>query len=57
MPDDPKSSDRKRNTNSAQDVRQAEINLRKPWQRWVFFGGLVAVVLVIAIATLASRTG
>ncbi|MED5549476.1 MAG: hypothetical protein VX529_08965 [Pseudomonadota bacterium] len=57
MPDDPKSSDRKRNTHSAQDVRQAEINLRKPWQRWVFFGGLVAVVLVIAIATLASRTG
>ncbi|MBO6765042.1 MULTISPECIES: hypothetical protein [Alphaproteobacteria] len=57
MPDDPKSSDRKRNTHSAQDVRQAEINLRKPWQRWVFFGGLGAVVLVIAIATLASRTG
>lgn len=35
------------------DVRQARIALRKPWQRWVFVGGIalcLALGLVIIIA-------
>lgn len=34
-------------TYSAQDVRQGQIILRKTWQRWVFFGGLAALVLFL----------
>lgn len=39
-----------RNEPDAQDVRQGEIILKKPWQRWVFgiglFGGIAWIVLM-----------
>lgn len=31
---------------SGERVRQGYIALRKPWQRWVFFGGLAGFVLL-----------
>jgi len=37
---------------SAEDVRGAEIELRKPWQRYVFIGGLAASVLFALILVL-----
>jgi uncharacterized protein involved in exopolysaccharide biosynthesis len=38
----------------AQDARQGEIVLRTRRRRWVFFGGLVAcVILAFLLATLA----
>ena len=38
---------------SSQDVRQGEIILRTRRRRWIFFGGLVAcVVLALLAATL-----
>lgn len=43
-----------RPTHSAQDVRQGEIILRTRRRRWIFFGGLVAAVIVALI--LASLT-
>ncbi len=33
-------------TYSAERVRQGRIVLRAPWQRWVFFGGLIAIVIL-----------
>jgi hypothetical protein len=36
----------------AQEARGAVIILRKPWQRVVFFGGLVGCVLVALVAAL-----
>jgi hypothetical protein len=39
---------------SSQDVRQGEIILRTRRRRWIFFGGLVAcVVLALLAATLS----
>jgi hypothetical protein len=43
-------------TYRAQDVRQAEIILKRPWQRWLFgiglAGGLIwAVVMVVFFQT------
>lgn len=35
-----------RPTYAAQDVRQGQVILRKRWQRIVFFGGLVGLVLL-----------
>jgi hypothetical protein len=31
----------------AEQARQGEIILRKPWQRWVFIAGLVGCVLLV----------
>jgi hypothetical protein len=40
---------------SAEDVRQGEIILRTRRRRWIFFGGLVAcVVLALLLAVLAA---
>jgi len=36
----------------ADKARSAEIVLRRPWQRYVFIGGLAAAVLVALVATL-----
>jgi hypothetical protein len=33
----------------AEKARGAEIILRKPWQRMVFFGGLVALVVLVLL--------
>jgi hypothetical protein len=38
----------------ADKARGAGIELRQPWQRWVFIGGLVGIfVLVIALRLMA----
>jgi hypothetical protein len=34
---------------SARDARQGEIVLRKPWQRIVFFGGLIGMVALVLV--------
>ncbi|MEQ9811859.1 MAG: hypothetical protein RLO50_03700 [Azospirillaceae bacterium] len=36
-------------TLSARQARQGTINLRKPWQRWVFFGGTAAFAVLALI--------
>lgn len=36
----------------ADKVRQGEIVLRRPWQRWVFVGGLVVLGLLVVVAPL-----
>ncbi len=41
-------------TYSAQDVRQGQIILRKAWQRWVFFGGLAALVVLLLVLRIAG---
>jgi hypothetical protein len=42
-------------TYGAEDVRQGEIILRTRRRRWIFFGGLVAsVILALLLATLAA---
>ena len=33
----------------AEKARGAEIILRKPWQRMVFFGGLIALVVLVLL--------
>jgi hypothetical protein len=33
-------------------VRQGEIILKKPWQRWVFFGGLVGIIALAILLPL-----
>lgn len=41
--------DRDQSEHEAQNVRQGEIILKKPWQRWIFgiglFGGIALAVL------------
>jgi hypothetical protein len=37
----------------ADEVRQGEIELRRPWQRLVFVSGLVGIVLLVLILQLA----
>jgi hypothetical protein len=37
---------------SAQDARQGEIVLRRPWQRVVFLAGLGASVLLLLVLSL-----
>jgi hypothetical protein len=37
----------------ADKVRQGEIELRKPWQRLVFIGGLVGIIILVLIVQLA----
>ncbi len=45
-----KETNTKSTTYDAQDVRQGEIILKKPWQRWLFgvglFSGIVWVLLL-----------
>ena len=42
---------------TAEQVRQGEIILRRPWQRYVFFGSLVAMaLLVLILGMLAGAT-
>ncbi|MBB4566793.1 hypothetical protein [Rhizobium leucaenae] len=41
-------------TFAAEDVRQGEIILKRRWQRPVFIGGLVALVLVILLLRFAG---
>jgi hypothetical protein len=55
MSDDKKTDPKKTEppTFAAQDVRQGEIILKRRWQRVVFIGGLVAVVLVILLLRFA----
>jgi hypothetical protein len=38
----------------AEKARGAEIILKRPWQRYVFFGGLIGIVLLVLILRLAS---
>jgi hypothetical protein len=41
---------------SAQDARQGEIVLRRPWQRFVFMAGLGgSVLLLFVLSVFASR--
>lgn len=42
---------------SAQDARQGEIILKRPWQRLVFFGGFAGAVLLLLVALLLSNAG
>ena len=42
-------------TYSAQDVRQGQVILRKRWQRIVFFGGLVGLVLLPLVLMLVAE--
>ena len=52
----PARSGRKPKTYSAERVRQGEIILRKPWQKAVFFAGLIGcVVLLLALYFAAAR--
>jgi hypothetical protein len=40
----------------AEKARQGEIILRRPWQRYVFFGALVGmVILLLALGMIAAR--
>jgi hypothetical protein len=36
---------------TADQVRQGEIELRKPWQRWVFGAGLAGSILLLFFMT------
>ena len=38
----------------AEKARGAEIILRRPWQRYVFFGGLVGIVLLLLMLGVAA---
>lgn len=38
----------------AEKARGAEINLRRPWQRIVFFGGLIGAAVLLLILKLAA---
>lgn len=37
-------------SHSAQDVRQGEVILRTRRRRWIFFGGLIAAVVLALVA-------
>lgn len=41
-------------TYSVRDVRQGEVILRHRWSRWIFFGGLAGLVLLLAILGVAG---
>ncbi len=38
----------------AEKARGAEIILRRPWQRWTFFGGLAAILVLLLVLRLAA---
>lgn len=38
----------------AEKARQGEIVLRRPWQRYVFFGSLAGIVLLLLILRVAA---
>lgn len=39
-------------TFSGQDARQGEIILKRRWQRWIFAGGLAAIVVLLLLSQL-----
>ncbi len=39
----------RQNPYPAEKARGGEIVLKKPWQRWVFMGGLVGIVLLVLL--------
>jgi hypothetical protein len=41
----------------AEKARQGEIILRQPWQRYIFFGSLAAVVLLLLILRIVAGSG
>jgi hypothetical protein len=41
----------------ADKARGAEIELRRPWQRIVFIGGLIGIVVLLLVLALLSRMG
>jgi hypothetical protein len=44
-------------TYPADKARHREIILRRPWQRIVFFGGLVLPILVVLVTLLTTAAG
>jgi len=38
----------------ADKARGATIELRRPWQRWVFIGGLVGIAVLLLVLGLAA---
>jgi hypothetical protein len=48
----PEGRARQHQSYSAEDVRQGEIILRTRRRRWIFFGGLVACVILAIVATI-----
>lgn len=41
----------------AEKARQGEIILRRPWQRYVFFGSLAGIVVLLLILRIAAGSG
>jgi hypothetical protein len=41
----------------AEKARQGEIILRRPWQRYVFFGSLAAIVAMLLILRIMAGGG
>jgi hypothetical protein len=41
----------------AEKARQGEIILRRPWQRYIFFGSLAAMVLLLLILRIVAGSG
>lgn len=37
-------------TFSGQDARQGEIVFKRRWQRWIFVGGLAAIVVLLLLS-------
>jgi hypothetical protein len=48
----PEGRARQHRSYSAEDVRQGEIILKTRRRRWIFFGGLVACVILAIVATI-----
>jgi hypothetical protein len=41
----------------AEKARQGEIILRRPWQRYIFFGSLAAIVVLLLILRILAGSG
>lgn len=50
----PEGGARQHQSYSAEDVRQGEIILRTRRRRWIFFGGLVACVVLAIVAAIVA---
>ena len=58
MPDPDRGRRDEAPTYSAQQVRQGDIVLRKPWERGVFIAGLVgAIVLALVLVLIGAHFG
>ena len=58
MPDRDRDRRTEAPTYSAQQVRQGDIVLRKPWERGVFIAGLVgAIVLALVLVLVGAHLG